>query len=223
MTRAAGADDLRMVNGKDGRKQVGVVAVFANVARLDVRRILAGCLDTVVAIDAVAGNVHVVEIRRYPTSRCVAVVTSVATRNVARRLSSRRETVVTGATGSGYLGMVDDVHRRKRIGIVTIFAHVGCRYVGWVFSGCICTVVTAAAIADDVDVIEVCRCPARGGMAVITIVAAVQVSWVLARGCDAVVTRAAGANDLRVIDRKHGRENVGRMAVLAYIAGSNVG
>jgi len=143
VARAAGADDLRMVNGKNGREHVGVVAVLAYVCGLNVCLVLAGCLDTVVAIDAVAGNVHVVEIRRYPTSRCVAVVASVATRNVVRRLSGRREAIVAGATGSRYLGMVDDVHRRKRVRVVAVFAHVGRRYVGWVFSGCIGAVVAA--------------------------------------------------------------------------------
>lgn len=188
MTRAAGADDLGMVNGKNGRKHVGVMAILADVARLDVRRILAGCLDTVVAIDAVAGNVDVVEICWYPAGRCVAVVAGVATRNVVWSLSGRRESVVTGATASGYLGVVDNVHRRKRIRVVAIFAHVGRCHVGRVFSGCIRTVVAARTISRDIDVVEVGRYPASRRMTIVASVAAVQVSGILASRGDAVMT-----------------------------------
>jgi len=64
VARAAGTDDLGMVNGKNGPKHVGVVAVLADVCGLNVRRALAGCLDTVVAINTVAGNVYMIEICR---------------------------------------------------------------------------------------------------------------------------------------------------------------
>ena len=37
------------------------------------------------------------------------------------------------------------------------------------------------------------------------------------------MTRAAGADDLRVIDRKYWRKHIGRVAVLTDIAGLNVG
>lgn len=163
-----------------------------------------------------------IEIRRYPTGRCVAVVTSVATGNVVRRLSGRREAVVTGATGSGYLGMVDHVHGRKRICVVAILAHVGRCYVGWVFSGCIRTVVAARTTSRDIDVVEVGRYPASSRMTIVTVIAAVQVRGILARGSDAVMTGAAGPNDLGVIDCECGRENVGRVTVLTDIAGLDV-
>ena len=182
MTRAAGADDLRMVNGKNGRKHVGVMAILADVARLDVRRILAGCLDAVVAINAVTRNVPVVEIRRDPTRRCVAVVAGFAARNVVRCLSGRSEAVVAGATGSGYLSMVDHVDGRKCICVVAILAYVGSCNVSWVLSGCIRSVVAARTICRDIDVVEISWNPASRRMTIVASVAAVQVSWVFARG-----------------------------------------
>lgn len=218
VTRAAGADDLCMVNGEHGREHVCVVAILANVACLDVRRILARGFDAVMAIDAVAYDIKVVEIRRYPAGCGVTVVAGIATRNMVRRLSGRREAVMTGSTSTGHLGMVDGVHRRKRIAIVAVLADVGCRYVRRVFTGRIGAIVAARTIACDIDVVEVGRYPAGGRMTIVTVVAAVQVSWIFPRGGDAVMTRAAGANDLGVIYGEHGRENIGRMAVFTNIA-----
>lgn len=222
VARTACSKDLSVIDHENRREDVGVMAVLAYVRGLNVRLVLARGLDTVVAIDAVAGDAHMIEIRWYPTGRCVAVVTGIATCNVIWRLPGCREAVMTGATGSGYLGMVDDVHRRKRIRVVAVFTYVGCCYVSWVFSGCIRAVVAARTTSRDIDVVEVGGYPARGRMTIVAGVAAVQVSRVLASRGDTVMTRAAGANDLGVIDSKHGRENVSRVAVLAYVAGLDV-
>lgn len=147
----------------------------------------------------------------------MTVVAGVAAGDMVRVFSCRREVIMTGSTGSGYLGMVDGVHRRKCIRVVAVFAHVGSRYVGWVFSGRIRTVMAAPTVTDDIDVIEISRYPAGGGMTIVTVVAAVDVRRVLACCCSTVVTGAARANDLGVIDGKHGSKDIGRMAILTDI------
>jgi len=219
----AGANDLRVVDRKRRREHVGGVAVFADVAGLYMCRVLAGCLGAVVAADTVTGNVDVIEICRQPAGCGVTVVAGVATGNVGGVLAGRRDAIVTGSAGTGHLGVVDGVHRRKSIGIVAVLADVGRCYVRCVLAGRIDAVVTARTIARDIDVVEVGRYPACRRMTVVTIVTAVQVSWIFPGGRSAVMTRAAGANDLRVIYGKYGRENIGRMAVLTNIAGLNVG
>lgn len=60
---SAGTDDLRVVNGENGRKEVGCVAVLTNIAGLNVVQVLANCIGPVVAACATAGNADVVEIR----------------------------------------------------------------------------------------------------------------------------------------------------------------
>jgi len=147
----------------------------------------------------------------------MAVIAGIATRNMVRRLSCRCETVMTGSTGSAYLRVVDGVHRRKRVRVVTVFAHVGRRYVGWVFSGRIRTVMAAPTVTDDIDVIEISRYPARRRMTIVTIVAAVHVRRVLTGGRNSVVTGAAAAHHLRVVNGKHGSKNIGVVAVLTDI------
>ena len=57
---------MSVINGKDGRKHIGVVAIFANVAGLNVGWSFAGRVYAVMAIKTVAGNVDVIEIRWQP-------------------------------------------------------------------------------------------------------------------------------------------------------------
>ena len=64
VTGAADTDYLRVVNGKHGHEHIGVMAVFAHVARLNMRRALAGGVRAVMAVNAITGNIQVIEIRR---------------------------------------------------------------------------------------------------------------------------------------------------------------
>ena len=147
----------------------------------------------------------------------MTVVASITARDVVLVLAACRDAVMTGATRSGYLGMVDDVHGRKYVRVVAVLAYVGRRYVGRVFAARIRTVMAAPTVADDIDVIEISRCPACRGMAIVTVVAAVHMRRVLAGGRNTVVTGTACADDLCVIDGKCGSKDIGRMAVLTDI------
>ena len=64
MARAAGTHYLGVVNGKGRRPYIRVVAVFADIARLNVRGALARGFRAVVATEAVASDIHVIEICR---------------------------------------------------------------------------------------------------------------------------------------------------------------
>ena len=59
---ATSADDLNVVDGVNWRPNIGVVAVFADIAGLDVGEILAGCIGAVVAVDAIVRNIRVIEV-----------------------------------------------------------------------------------------------------------------------------------------------------------------
>ena len=69
MTAVAGTDDLRVVNGEDRRKYVGVVAVLANITGLDVCQVLADGIDTVVAVNTLARDVQMVKSGWQPAYR----------------------------------------------------------------------------------------------------------------------------------------------------------
>ena len=64
MTGAAFAQNLHMVDSKRGCPDIGVVAVFADVGRQNMRWTFARGLDTVVAANTVACYVYVIKVRR---------------------------------------------------------------------------------------------------------------------------------------------------------------
>lgn len=64
VTTAARAKNLGVINGKDRREDVSGMAVLAYVGRLHMRGSLTGGIGAVVAVNAVAGDVDVVEISR---------------------------------------------------------------------------------------------------------------------------------------------------------------
>ncbi len=81
---------------------------------------------------------------------------------------------------------------------------------------------TVEACAGDVGMVEVGGDPSHGRVAVVAIVAAIDVVGVFASGDAAVVTRAAGAYDLRVIDRVCRVETERCVTVLTGIRGLDV-
>ena len=72
-------------------------------------RVLAGRVCAVVAVRAVRSNIGVVEIRRCPGQRRVAVITVVAALQMRRMFAGRSNAVVTGVTAAENLRVVDGV------------------------------------------------------------------------------------------------------------------
>ena len=219
MTRATGAQDLCVVHGKHGRKHIGRMTVFANVARLHMRRAFACRVSAVVAAKAVAGDVHVIEVRRQPADRGVTVVAVVAAGDVGRVFAGRRETIVARATRAQNLRMVDYVCRHPDIAVVTVFAHIGGLYVCQILAGGGRSVVATDAITGNTNMVEARGPPAGRRVTVVTGVAAVYVRRVFAGCNEAVMTGATGAQNVRVIDGKDRRKHIRVMAILADIAG----
>ena len=81
------------------------MAVLADIGCLNVGRVLAERVRTVVAAYAVGRDVGVIEIGcGYPGGGNMAIITSVPGRNVCRMFASRNDPVVTRATISDDLG-----------------------------------------------------------------------------------------------------------------------
>lgn len=184
----AGPDDLCVINRKRWNPDIGCMAVLAYISGLNMRRILAGCIGTVMAARAIAGDIHVIKICRQPAGRGVAVLAIVATVDMCRMFASRSYAVVTGAAGAEYLGVIDCKGWDPQIRCMAILTHVSCLHMRWRFTRCFHTVVTATAIASDVDVVEVGRQPGDSGMAIVAVVAAGDVCRVFASRRDAIVT-----------------------------------
>ena len=86
------------------------------------------------------------------------------------------------------------------------------------FAGRLCPVVTAETGARDATVVEGCRNPAAGLVAVFAGVARCEVGRALAGGLGAIVAAEAGAGDATMVE---GRRHPGRglVAVFAGVAG----
>ncbi len=188
MTGVAGAYDLGVINRKDGRKHICAVAVLADIGGLNVRRAFTRGFDAIMAVDAIARDIDVIEIRRQPASCRMTIVAGVTTGNVVWILAHGRKPIVTRTTCSRYLRVIDRVCRRESIGVVAVLADVGGRYVGWVLARGVGAIVATGTSCRDIDVIEICRHPACCRMTIVTGIAGVQVRGMLAGRGDAVMT-----------------------------------
>ena len=79
MAGGAGADDVGVIDAGDRDPAAGAVAVLADGVGLDMGGVLAGGFGAVVAADAVAGDVAVVEHCAAPAAGVMAVVAAVVT------------------------------------------------------------------------------------------------------------------------------------------------
>lgn len=118
--------------------------------------------------------------------------------------------------------MVNGNNRRPYIGAVAILADVSRLWMQWSLASRVCSVVTANAVVDDCCVVKIRWQPCDRRMAIIAVGATGDVSRMFADRCDAIMARAAGTDDLSVIDRKGRNPGIWRMAVFANNAGLNV-
>ena len=176
-----------MIDSQYGRKHVGGMAVFADIRCLRVSRIFTNCIRAVMAADAVARDIDVIEIRRQPADRAVAVVAVVAAGDVCWMLAGGGNAVVAGAARTQDLGMVDDYHRREYIGGMAVFTDIRRQGVCRILARCVRAVVTVYAIAGDRRVVEGRRQPASCSVAVVAGIAAGNVCRMFADGSDAIV------------------------------------
>jgi len=100
---------------------------------------------------------------------------------------------------------------------MTVFANVGRLNVRLVLASCRGAIVAVHTISRYRGMIESCRQPASGRMAIVTGITAGNMRRLFTDGNNAVVTGAAGTDDLRVVDCHHGREYVGGVTVLADV------
>ena len=87
VARAASADYLGVVHRVSRNPDIGVMAVLANFRCQNMRRVLAGRFDAVVATCAIAGDTYVVEIRRYPAGCRMAIIAVIAARDMCWMLA----------------------------------------------------------------------------------------------------------------------------------------
>ena len=76
---------------------------------------------------------------------------------MCRVLTYGSNAIVAGDTGSNDLRVIDEQHRCKHICRVAVLTDIRCLNVCRILANCVRAVMTADAIAGDVDVIEIRR------------------------------------------------------------------
>lgn len=148
------ADYLAMIDRHDRYENIRAMAVFTDIRRLNMPRVLAGRVGAVVAADAVSGDIDVVEICRQPGDRAVTVIAVVAARNVRRIFASGDDAIVACAATADYLGMVDSHCGRECIGGMAVFADIRGIDMSLVLADRVRAVMAGTACAQDLGVVH---------------------------------------------------------------------
>ncbi len=141
---------------------------------------------------------------------------------VPRVHAGGRSAIVTGCAGAQDLGVINISYGCPDIRAVTIFADVGRLWVQWTLASRVRSVMTAAAVIDNVCVIEIGRQPRDSRVAVIAVIAAGDMRWVFANGYHTVMARATSPNNLSVVYRKCWNPGIRCMAIFADNTGKNM-
>ena len=124
----------------------------------------------------------------------------VAAVDVHRVLADCGNAVVAGCAGADDLRMVHREDWHPDVGVVAVLTDV-CRVdMRRVLACRVYAVMAVETRARNAHVIEVCRHPVDGRMAVVAVVAALDMVGILARRRQTIVAGAAGADDLDVVD-----------------------
>ena len=95
VTRATCTQNLHVINSERRCPQIRRVAVLTDISGRDMRRRLADGLYAIVAADTIAGNIDVIEIRRQPGHRGMAIIAVNAARYMSRVLAGRDSAIMT--------------------------------------------------------------------------------------------------------------------------------
>lgn len=189
------------------------MAVLTNISRLHVRGVLAGCIRAVVAARAITSDVNVIEIGWNPACSGMTVVAVVAADNMIRVFTACNCPVVTGATTTNDLTVIDRKGRRETVCRMTVLANSGRQYVSRVLARGVSAVVAGGTIPDDIGMIKNSRRPGGGAVAIVTLLARYDMRGRFANSLKAIVTGVAAAVNRSVIYKGDGGPGGGGVAV----------
>ncbi len=198
------------------------MAILTDVRGLDVVEVFACRISPVVAAGAIAGNAYMVKVSWQPAGRRMTVIAAIAAGYVGRMFSRRGETIMTRATRTQYLSVINSVSRAEQVGVVAVLTNIRGLDMLRIFAGRVGAIVAADTVAGDVNVIESSGTPGHRRMAIVTGIIAGNVGGVFSSSYDAIVTGAATANHLCMVDGKHRHENVTIVAVFANVTSLDV-
>ncbi len=106
MAGATAANDLQMIHCERRGEHTGRMAILADTRRQYVRRVFTRRLHAVVAGDAIAGDIRVIENGRYPGAGVMAVVALFTRCDMGWRFTSGLHAVMAGTAIAGHRRVV---------------------------------------------------------------------------------------------------------------------
>lgn len=187
VTGSTRAQHLRVIYGKHRSKNVGRVAVLADIRCLNVCLVLARCVRAIVTTHAVPGDVDVIEIRRQPADGTVTIIAIIAAGNMVLAFPFGDYTVMTGTASADHLGVINEHYGHEHRRAVAIFTDVGGIDMCLVLADCLGAVMTVYTVGGNRGMIERCRQPTCSCMAIVTGICAGNMSGLFTDGDDAVM------------------------------------
>ncbi len=138
------------------------MAVLAHIGGLNVCRVLTGGVSAVVARDTVRRYIGVIEIRREPADRRVAVVAVLPAGDVRGVLAGCNDAVMTISAGAQNLCVIDTKRRYPDVWGVAVFTDVSRGNMRRILARSFDAIVTVDAVACDIGMVEIGRQPASG-------------------------------------------------------------
>jgi len=121
MARATSTDYLGVIDREYGCPNCRAMAIFADIACLYMSLVLASRLRAVMAADAIANNIYMIEISRHPGGCDVTVVAGVAAGYVGLVLASRTYAVMAANTIANNTKVIEN-SRQPACRAVTVVA-----------------------------------------------------------------------------------------------------
>jgi len=125
VTGRTSAEYLKVIDADHRRPGHRAMAVLANIGRVDMHRVPAGGIRSVVATDAVTRNIAVIEPRGQPRRTSMAVLAGRTGYRVIDRFPVRDDTVMAAGAAADDLRVIDTPDRRPRRFQVAVLANGG--------------------------------------------------------------------------------------------------
>ena len=182
VTARATADYLGMVYPNLRAEEVYRVTILTDVGGFYMLWVFAQRRNAVVAAGAVCCNGVVVKGCRAPGIGGVTIVTPVITLDMLGMFAGSNITIVATGTPAQHLVMVHPNLGAEEVYRVAIFTDVGGFYVLLVFAECYIAVVATGTVCSNRIMVEVSRCPGVAGVAIFTVIVALDMQGMFAGG-----------------------------------------
>jgi hypothetical protein len=114
VTGRTGSQYLRMVNPRSRHPHLSSVAILTNVGCQYVILVFASRVCTVVTANAIADDVYMIKIGRYPGYCCMAVVAVIPAVDMRRVFADRDRAVMTGRADTDNLRVINRYSRLEK-------------------------------------------------------------------------------------------------------------